>query len=88
MVSGTILSSKTPGLDFKDTVILDEFFKSEVDETYSIGSEYIFKHIWYQFQWYQEPSCPPRLQDETWRTGWVLMDSIMSEVNETLSLSL
>ena len=47
VVSGTILSSKTKGLDFEDTLSLDldGLFQVQSCATYSIGSEYISKHI-------------------------------------------
>jgi len=38
MESGTILSSKTPGLDLEDIGSLNGLFHSKVDENHSIAS--------------------------------------------------
>ena len=35
------------------------------------------------FQVFQEPPHPPRLQEETWRTGGVLTGFVMLDLNET-----
>ena len=37
---------------------------------------------------YQEPSCPPRLQDDTKRTGGILTGLALFELNEIFSVSL
>ena len=39
--------------------------------------------IWHHLQVHQEPSHPPRLQGETWRTGGVLTGFLMSNLDET-----
>ena len=43
-----------------------DFFKSEVDETYSIGSEYFFKHIDTNFNGIRNH---PVLQDSKMKLG-------------------
>ena len=36
----------------------------------------------YHIQHHQEPPCPPRLQDETWRTGLFLMGFLCSDFDK------
>ena len=36
----------------------------------------------YHIQHHQEPPCPPRLQEETWRTGWALMRFLLMDIDE------
>ena len=36
----------------------------------------------YHIQHHQEPPCPPRLQEETWRTGWALMRFLLTDIDE------
>ena len=38
---------------------------------------------WHHLQVHQEPPCPPRLQEETWRTGGVLTGFLLSNLHET-----
>ena len=35
---------------------------------------------------HQEPACPPKLQDDTRRTGGVLTGLYLSELNETFNI--
>ena len=39
--------------------------------------------IWHHLQVHQEPPCPPRLQEETWRTGGFLTVFLMMDLDET-----
>ena len=43
----------------------------------------MFFLIWDHHQVRQEPPCPPRPQEETWRTGGVLTGFLMSNIHET-----
>ena len=69
--SGTSMSSKTPGRDLEDRVSLDGLslirFWWNFQESFSM----IISNKLQTPKHYQEPPCPPRLQEETWRTGWV-----------------
>ena len=38
---------------------------------------------WLHLQVHQEPTCPPRLQEETWWTGRVLPRFLMMDLDET-----
>ena len=71
-VSGTSMSSKTPGGDLEDKRSLDRLFlnqsSSNLQETF-LG---MLQPFWHHLQVSQEHPCPPRLQEETWRTGGVL----------------
>ena len=71
-VSGTSMSSKTPGGDLEDRKSLDRLFvnqsTSNLQETF-LG---IVQPSWHHLQVCQEHPCPPRLQEDTWRTGGVL----------------
>ena len=73
-----------------------------VNKVSDVGSWWIFQIsfwrmipiIWHHLQVHQEPPCPPRLQEETWRTGGVLtgflmldLDETFTEASEVLSLS-
>ena len=71
-VLGSTMSSKTPGGNLEDRRSLDRLF---VNQSLSNLQE-IFLGIFQPFQHHlqvsQEHPCPPRLQEETWRTGGVL----------------
>ena len=41
--------------------------------------------IWHYLQAHQEPQCPPRLQEETKRTGEFLTGFLMSNLDETFT---
>ena len=41
--------------------------------------------IWHRLQVHKEPQCPPKLQEETWRTGGVLTGFLMLNLDETLA---
>ena len=41
--------------------------------------------IWHHLQVHQEPPHPPRLQEETWRTGGVLTGFLMLDLDETFT---
>ena len=41
--------------------------------------------IWHHLQVHQEPPHPPRLQEETWRTGGVLIGFVMLDLDETFT---
>ena len=72
-VSGTSMSSKTLGGILEDRRSLDRLFvnqsTSNLQETF-LG---IVQPSWHHLQVCQEHPCPPRLQEDTWRTGGVLM---------------
>merc|ERR1712240_858929 len=71
-VSGTSMSSKTPGRNLEDRRSLDRLFvnqsSSKLQETF-LGMYQPFQH---HLKVSQEHPCPPRLQEETWRTEGVL----------------
>ena len=46
---------------------------------------WVFTPIWHHLQVHQECPCPPRLQEETWRTGGVLTRFLMLDLDETLT---
>ena len=46
---------------------------------------WMFPPIWHHLQVHQECPCPPRLQEETWRTGGVLTWFLMSDPDETFT---
>ena len=81
--SGTSMSSKTPGRNFKDI--------GSLDRVQDVGSSWNFQWSflgvalapWHHFQLCQEPPCPPRLQEETWRTWGVLTGFKMFDLHET-----
>ena len=81
--SGTSMSSKTPGTDLDDRWSLD--WVSDVQSSWNFQGSFswISSSIWDHHQVHQEPPCPPRLQEETWRTGGVLTGFLRSKINET-----
>ena len=70
-VSGTSMSSKTPGSHLEDGESLDTLLMHQsawnFHQTF-LGPIWIF---WHHKQGCQEPPCPPRLQEVTWRMGRV-----------------
>merc|ERR1711973_452240 len=71
-VSGTSLSSKTPGGDLEDRRSLDRLFLNQSSSNLQGTFLGIFQPFQHHLQVSQEHPCPPRLQEETWRTGGVL----------------
>ena len=71
-VLGSTMSSKTPGGNLEDRRSLDRLFvnqsTSNLQETF-LG---MVQPFWHHLQMSQEHPCPPRLQEESWRTGGVL----------------
>ena len=67
-LSGTSMSSKTPGRDLKDMGSLDRV--QDVWSSWNFQGSFIGVALapWHHFQLCQEPPCPPRIQEETWRT--------------------
>ena len=45
----------------------------------------MFPPIWHHLQVHQECPCPPRLREETWRIGGVLMRFLMSDLDDTFT---
>ena len=82
-LSRTALSSKTSGRDLEDRWILDEV--PDVGSLWNFQKSFLgtLWLSWYHFQLHQEHSCPPRLQEETWRIGGVLMRFLMLDLDET-----
>jgi len=71
-VSGTSLSSKTPGGDLEDRRSLDRLFLNQSSSNLQEIVLGIFQPFQHHLQVSQEHPCPPRLLEETWRTGGVL----------------
>ena len=71
-VSGTSLSSKAPGGDLEDRRSLDRLFLNQSSSNLQEIFLGIFQPFQHHLQVCQEHPCPPRLQEETWRTGGVL----------------
>ena len=46
---------------------------------------WVFTPIWHHLQVHQECPCPPRHQEETWRTGGVLTWFLMSDLDKTFT---
>ena len=82
-LSGTSMSSKTPGRDLKDMGSLDRV--QDVWSSWNFQGSFIGVALapWHHFQLCQEPPCPPRLQEETWRTWGVLTGFKMFDLHET-----
>ena len=84
-VSGTSLSSKTPGRNLEDRRSLDRLFvnqsSSKLQETF-LGMYQPFQH---HLKVSQEHPCPPRLQEETWRTEGVLTGFLSTNHLQTCS---
>ena len=67
--------------------------KSSLNQPKQVGSWWNFHRsfwwmlapIWHHLQVHQECPCPPRLQEETWRTGGVLTWFLMSDLDETFT---
>ena len=80
--SGTFMSSYTPGRDLEDRVSLDGLslvrFWWNFQESFSM----IISNKLQTLKRYKEPLCPPRVQEETWRTGWVLMGFFWSDFDD------
>ena len=82
-LSGTSMSSKTPGRDLKDM--------GSLDRVQDVGSSWNFQGCflgvalapWHHFQLCHEPPCLPRLQEKTWRTWRVLVGFKMFDLHET-----
>merc|ERR1712240_169026 len=71
-VSGTSMSSKTPGGDLEDRRSLDRLFLNQSSSNLQEIVLGIFQPFQHHLQVSQEHPCPPRLQEETWRTEGVL----------------
>merc|ERR1711973_2400 len=71
-VSGTSMSSKTPGGDLEDRRSLDRLFLNQSSSNLQEIVLGIFQPFQHHLQVSQEHPCPPRLLEETWRTGGVL----------------
>ena len=93
-LSGTSMSSKTPGRDLEDRWSLDRV--SDVRSWWNFHRSFwsIIPIIWHHLQVHQESPHPPRLQEETWRTSGVLagfliliLDENLTEASEGWSLS-
>ena len=84
-VSGTSMSSKTPGGNLEDRRSLDRLFvnksSSKLQETF-LGMYQPFQH---HLKVSQEHPCPPRLQEETWRTEGVLTGFLSTNHLQTCS---
>ena len=78
--SGTSMSSKTPGRDLEDRWSLD--IVSVVGSSWNFHRSFwrMIPIIWHNVQIHQEPPYPPRLQEETWRTGGVLTGFLMLDL--------
>ena len=70
--SGTSTSSKTPGRDLEDRWCLNKV--SDFGSWWNFHRSFwsMIPFIWHHLQVHQETPCPPRLQEETWRTGEIL----------------
>ena len=79
-------SSKPPKLHLEDWSCLDMVFLVRIEWNFQHRFWIHLQTGWHQFQDSQEPTCPPRLQHDTWRTGKVLTGLFMSELNETFSI--
>ena len=83
--SGTSTSSKTPGRYLEDRWSLDRVCDVGSRWNFHISFWMMIPIIWHQLQVHQEPPCPPRLQEETWRTGGVLTGFLMLDLDETFT---
>ena len=67
------------------------FLKLDLDRVFDVifrwdfqwSCQWMLPLIWHHLKVYQELSCPPGLQEETWRTGGVLTGFLMSYLDET-----
>ena len=81
--SGTSMSSKTPGRDLEDRLRLDKV--PEVGSWWNFLWSFLLMIIssWHHPHPGQEPPYPPRLQEGTYRTDWVLTRFLKSDLDET-----
>ena len=82
--SGMSVSSKTPGRDLEDRWRLD--MVPDVRSWWNFHRHFwwMFPPIWHHLHVHQEFPCPPRLQEETFRTG-VLTWFLISDLDETFT---
>ena len=71
-VLGSTMSSKTPGGNLEDRRSLDRLFLNQSLSNLQEIFLGIFQPFQHHLQVSQEHPWPPRLQEETWRTGRVL----------------
>ena len=84
-VSGTSLSSKTPGGDLEDRRSLDRLFLNQSSSNLQGTFLGIFQPFQHHLKVSQEHPCPPRLQEETWRTEGVLTGFLSTNHLQTCS---
>ena len=79
------MPSKTLGRDMEDRWGLDRV--SDVESWWKFNRSFwrMIPIIWHHLHVHQEPACPPRLQEKTWRTGGILTGFLMSNLDETLA---
>ena len=79
------MSCLTPGRDLEDRWSLD--MVPDVRSWWNFHRQFwwMFTPIWYHLKVHQECPCPPRLKEETWRTGGVLTWFLMSNLDETFT---
>ena len=81
------MSSKTPGKDLEDMCSLDWVPDIQSRWKFNRSFQRMLPPIWHHLQVYQESPCPPRLQEETKRTGGVLTGFLMVNLDENFTES-
>ena len=82
-LSGMSMSSQTPGGDLEDMWSLDMIPDVRCCWNFHWHFWWMNPPIWHHMQVHMENSCPPRIQEEIWRTGKVLSWLLISDLDKT-----